>query len=89
MSDVRMRIEEMIKELKQEREELQVKLHLAKLEMGDEWERLEAKLAKLEVRARAREVGSATAEASEDVGAAAKLLVEEIRDGFRKIARHL
>jgi len=86
MSDVKTRIDEMIKNLKQERDELQVKLHLAKLDAGDEWEKIQAKLVKLE--AKAKELGGVTAEASKDVGAAAKLLGEEIRDGFKKIGRH-
>jgi len=76
----------MINDLKQERDELRVKLQLAKMEAGDEWKKLEAKLVKLE--AKAKELGSATADASQDVGAAAKLLGEEIRNGFKKIAKH-
>lgn len=87
MDDVRIRIEAMLEELKKERDELQVKLHLVKMEAGDEWDRIEANLEKLE--AKARELGGATAEASRDVGAAAKLLAQEIRNGFKTIARHL
>ncbi len=86
MDDLKKRIDEMVNDLKQQRDELQVKLHLAKLEAGEEWERVEAQLAKLE--AKAKELGSATADASQDVAAAAKLLGEEIRDGFKKIAKH-
>lgn len=80
------RIDEMLAELKQEGEELRVKLNLAKLEARDEWQSLEVKLEKLE--SKTKELGSATAEASKDVAAAAVLLGEEIRDGFKKIARH-
>jgi len=86
MTEFKKRINEMVDELKQERDELQVKLHLAKLEVSDEWEMLQTKLAKLEDKA--RELGGATAEASQDIGAATKLLGEEIRDGFKKIAKH-
>lgn len=86
MNDVKKRIDEMVNNLKQERDELQVKLQLAKMEVGDEWEKLEAKLEKLE--AKARELGDATVEASKDIGAAAKVLGEEIRDGFRTIGKH-
>ena len=86
MDDLKKRIDEMVNDLKQQRDELQVKLHLAKLEAGEEWERVGAQLAKLE--AKAKELGSATADASQDVAAAAKLLGEEIRDGFKKIAKH-
>lgn len=87
MTDVKKRIDEMLSELKQERDELRVKVHLAKLEAGDEWEKLEVKLAKLE--AKTRELADATAEMSQDIGAAAKLLAEEIRDGFKKLAGRL
>ena len=38
--------------------------------------------------AKAKELGEATAESAKDVGAAAKLLAEEVRDGFKNIARH-
>jgi len=86
MNDIEKRIDEVVRELKQERDELRLKLELAKLETSDEWVKLEAKLTKLE--AKTKEVGGATADVSQDVAAAAKLLGEEIRDGFKKIARH-
>lgn len=85
MTDTKTRINEILSELKQERDELRLKLELAKLEASDEWVKLEAKLAKLE--AKAKELGNVTTEASQDVGAAAKLLGEEIREGFKKIAK--
>lgn len=87
MGDIKERIDEMIDDLKQERDELELKLKLAKLEANEEWIKLEAKIAKLE--AKAKELGGVTAEASHDIGAAAKLLGEEIRDGLKKIAKHL
>ena len=87
MNDINARIKEMFSDLKQQRDELQVKLHLAKLDAGDEWDKLETKLAKLETKV--KQVGNVTAEASQDIGAAAKLLGEEIRDGFKKISKQL
>ena len=86
MVDFKARIEEMLDELRTDRDELRVRLHLAKLESSDEWQKLEHQLVKLE--SKAREIGGATAEAAEDMAAAAKLLAEEIGDGFKKIARH-
>ena len=56
------------------------------MEASDEWQELEEKLVRLE--AKAKELGGATAESSKDIGAAARLLGEEIRDGFKRIARH-
>lgn len=75
----------MAADLKQDYGEIRVKANLAKLEARDELHDLEAKLQKLE--AKARELGGATAEASGDIGAAAKLLGEEIREGFKNIAK--
>lgn len=86
MSDMSSEIDKILEDLKQERDELRVKLELAKMDAGDEWEKIEDQLAKLQ--AKAEQVADATAEAAEDVGAAAKLLGEEIRAGFRKISRH-
>ena len=64
-----------------------VRLHLAKLEASEEWEELERKWEQLEAKGKA--LGHATAESSREIGAAAKLLGEEIRDGFKRIARQL
>jgi len=86
MDDVKKRIEEMLSELRQERDELKVKLQLAKMDVSDEWEKLEAQLEKLD--AKAKELGSAAADASQDIGAAAKLLGEEIAKGFEKFRKH-
>jgi SMC interacting uncharacterized protein involved in chromosome segregation len=86
MTDAKTRIDELLDDLKQMRDELKVKVHLAKLETSDEWDRLEKQLAKLEVKA--KEIGAVTLEESKDVGAAAKVLGEEIRDGLKRIAKH-
>ncbi len=86
MYDLKERTEEILNELRAERDELRVRLHLAKLESSEEWQKLEHLMTKLELKA--KEIGGAAAEASQDMAAAAKLLAEEIRDGFKKIARH-
>jgi hypothetical protein len=85
LDKLKQRISSMVAELKQEYGELRVKANLAKLEARDELHVVEAKLKKLE--AKAKELGGATAGASKDIGAAAKLLGEEIRDGCKNIAK--
>jgi len=87
VDDVKTRVNETVAELKQHAEELRVQAKLAKMEASEEWHELEAKLAKLE--AKGKELAGVSAEAAKDIGAAAKLLGEEIRDGFKKFARHL
>lgn len=87
MADAKEHIDELIRDLKHERDELRVKLGLAKLEAMDEWRELETKLNRLE--SKAREIRGATAEASRDIGAAAKLLGEEVRKGLKSVARRI
>jgi len=86
MNEFTDRFDNVVNELKQDRDELKVKLHLAKLETSEEWQKIEHKMMKLE--SKAKEVGGATAQASGEMGAAVKLLAQEIRDGFKDIARH-
>lgn len=85
--DVSEDLEEMIEKLKEERDELRVKLHLAKMEAGDEWQELERKWSKLE--AKVKKMGGAAAASTDDVRAAAQLLGQEIKAGFKRIARQL
>ena len=87
MSELKERIYNLLDDLQRERDELQVKIHLAKLEASDEWQEVEEKLQKL--RSKAKSVGDATAESSKEIGAATKLLGEEIRDGFKRVTKRL
>lgn len=87
IDEVRKGIEATLAKLKQDRDELRVKLSLAKLEASDDWKVIESKLTKLE--AKAKELRSATAESAKDVGAAARLLAEEVRDAIRNVAQHV
>jgi SMC interacting uncharacterized protein involved in chromosome segregation len=87
MNDAREWIDELVDELKEERDKLRVRVHLAKMEASEEWEDIEEKFEKLESKARA--VRKATADSAEDVGAAVKLLGREIKDGFKHIAGQL
>jgi hypothetical protein len=79
------RINELVDNLRRERDELKVKVHLAKMEASDEWQELEAKLEKFELNA--KEAGTAAAHASKDIGSAVELLGEEIKKGFVSIAK--
>ena len=87
MVDVRERTSSLIEDIRRERDELRVKLHLAKLEASEEWQELEHKWERLEAKSKA--IGAATAESSKEIAAAAKILGNEIRDGFKRIGRQL
>lgn len=83
MKDENTPVEEIVEKLSQERDELRVKLELAKLEIREKWEPLENKWESLE--ARLRSVGGTTTDAGKDVLAASKLLLGEIGDAYKQI----
>jgi SMC interacting uncharacterized protein involved in chromosome segregation len=85
MSDRREKLEQMMKRLETERDELRVQLGLAKLEARDEWQELEKKMDAL--RGRMKVLGSEAKEASGDVGAALDTLGDEIKDGFDRLRK--
>jgi SMC interacting uncharacterized protein involved in chromosome segregation len=87
MNDAREWMDELVQELKEERDELRVRVHLAKMEADEEWEELEEKFEKLQ--SKAKVIRKATADSAEDVGEAVKLLGQELKDGFKRIASQL
>ena len=84
---IREELEKLKDGLLRQRDELQLKAGLAKLEVKEEWEKIDAKtgdwLDKLE------DIGSEASEASEDVLESAKQLGEEIKAGYEKIKSSL
>jgi hypothetical protein len=87
MADEGKRIEETLATLRRERDELALKMKLAKAEARDEWQALQAKIDALE--AQARPVAKAVGETASGVGASLELAADEIKKGFDKIRRLL
>ena len=85
MNDHREKLDEMMKRLEAERDELKVTLGLAKLEAREEWQELEKKMDAL--RGRMKVVGSEAKEASGEVGAAMGSLADEVKEGFARIRK--
>jgi hypothetical protein len=73
--------------LAQLRDELRLKLHLAKAEARTEWERLETKWKELQRKLPAIE--TASAETGKEIGAALKLLTKELTEGYERIKKSL
>ena len=76
-------IQAVISLLKTERDDLKVRIHLAKAEAREEWEELEKKWSHL--KSKTSQVSHAATDASKDVAAATEILVEELRHGYQKI----
>jgi hypothetical protein len=87
MNEIRQQWDERVAGLRQERDELRVRMHLAKAEIRDEWEALERKWSHLE--GRMRVAGDETREASREVGSAFSVLADEIGSAYRRIRRQL
>ncbi|MBL6705548.1 MAG: hypothetical protein ISQ06_05515 [Planctomycetaceae bacterium] len=81
------RIEELIKSLEQQRDELSVKINLAGMELRDEWDRIDAKLTKLS--AKYDPLKDAVGETADDVWDALKELGGEVATGFKRIRASL
>ena len=80
-------IDAIVRFLHRERDEIRVKLHLAKSEAQDEWHELEDKWR--ELRLKAGNVSDVAADVSHDVGAASEILAEEIKLGYARIKKAL
>ena len=80
-------IENLIRDLKQERDELRLQMHLGSEELKDEMSNLDDRLAEL-VR-RVEPIKDAMEESADDVWDALKLVGSEIKDGFKRIRRSL
>lgn len=84
-NDRKERLQQLITQLEQERDELKMKLGLAKLEAREEWQELEKKMENL--RGRMKVLSEEAREASGDVGAAVDVVAEEIKEGFDRLRK--
>jgi hypothetical protein len=80
-------VKKLVETLKQQRDELKVKLHLAKAEAGDEWDKAEKKWEQLKTKTHV--LGTEAGDVSKDVGAAASQLAKEIKHGYDRIRKLL
>jgi hypothetical protein len=80
-------VDRLVGELKQIRDELRVRVHLAKADAKDEWAQLEKKWE--HVRARAERVGDVAEDAAEEVGDAISKLGNELKKGYERVRNML
>ena len=75
--------ENLVQKLKVERDELNLKLHLASMEARDEFQEAEKKW--VHVKSKAIEIADVTKENSEELIAKAKIVGEELKDAYHRI----
>ncbi len=79
--------ENLLSKLNTEREELQLKLKLASMEARTEFEETEQQWR--EIKAKAAEITDETIETSEEFIAKAKIVGEELKEAYQRIAKRL
>lgn len=87
MTEWRQKLQELVTDLERERDELRVKMHLAKADAKDELEKLDAQLeAKLtELKSKVASYDKdGDGSVMDDLGDAAKSLASDLQEGFRK-----
>ena len=87
IEEMKDRSEKMLKELKKERDELKVQLHLLSMDAKEEWNELENKYEKF--KAKASVVADVAGDSAEDVVEALKLVGDELREGYKRIRRSM
>jgi chromosome segregation ATPase len=85
MSTQRNTLEDVIGKLKQERDELQVKMHLASMDAKDEYERLSGKCD--ELADQYEPVKDAVEETAENVFSALGMVAGELKVGFQRVRK--
>ena len=86
--DVRASWDDAIAKLKQERDELALKMHLGRKDLAAEWEQLEAKWNELRA-VKGPPLKEAASETAQGVGHAMELAAAELKKGYDKIRKLL
>lgn len=87
MADIKEQMTKALEHFKQQRDELQVKLHLAKADAKDEWDRLENQWE--EIRPKLEAAGEEAGRTAESVGAALGLAIDELKKGYERLRSRL
>ncbi|MCC2615690.1 hypothetical protein LJ739_05500 [Aestuariibacter halophilus] len=80
-------LDRLMNDVRREKDELTVKAHLFKADAKDEWDKVEKKWQQFSHKAEA--FGQEAQDASGDVGAALKLLGEELKHSFQRLKKKL
>ncbi len=87
MADDKSSLDKMVSELKQQRDELRLQMHLASMEARDEYERLSGKYDELSDQY--EPVSNAVEETAENLLSALSLAAGELKVGFQRVRKAL
>ena len=91
MSEINDKIEGVIETLKQQRDELKVRMHLGSLDAKEEFEALEKKWNQwtAEAKAQSKPLRQVIEESAKNVGSALDLVLEEVKKSYERIKGQL
>jgi len=83
--------EDLIETLKQQRDELRVRMHLGSLEAKDEFDTLEKKWEhwSAEAKAQAKPLRAVIEDSANNVGSALELVLDEVKESYERIKKQL
>jgi len=84
---LRERLEKELEDLRATRDELRVRVHLGKMDAQEQWEQVEKQWQHVE--SKLKVAGEAGREIAEDIGEAANLAIEEMKQGYAKLRKLL
>ena len=79
--------ENLVEKLKAERDEIGLKLHLASMEAKEEYEEAESQWNQIKIKA--AEIADDTIETSEEYIAKAKIIGDELKEAYSRIAKRM
>lgn len=85
MNSAREEMDRLVRKLEQQRDELRVKMHLAKADARDEWNKLERQWEAM--RPQVVQASSVVGDTARDVGSALKLALEELGRGYDRLRK--
>lgn len=85
MAEIRERLDEVIKKLKQERDEIKLQIHLANMEGKDEYDRISRKVDQLTDQY--DPVKDAVEDTAENIYSALGLVADELKFGFKRVRK--
>lgn len=83
--DFKRKYRDLLQSVKTERDELRVKMHLANLDVQDEWRAIEKKWDHF--KKKTREFEGAASDSSHELGEALSILGDELKESYRRIKK--
>ncbi len=85
--DMKEEFDKLVERLKTERDEINLKMHLASMDAKEEFAEAEKKWGQIKVKA--TEIADGAVETSDEYIAKAKIVGEELKETYRRIAKRL